>query len=138
MATNSRPIILVGNLTTDPKLTQNRDGEDVAKFGVAVNRGHMEDDKFVEDEPEFFNVTAKEGQAAHAARSLRKGDRVVVDGRRWNPREYERDDGSTGVADHDVFGVEIGASIRFRDVAIDRTLRSVSRTTSDAGLSPAS
>jgi single-strand DNA-binding protein len=122
-----RNMTVVGNLTGDPDLRYTPSGKAVTKFGLAVNKGHKEGDKWVEEDPEFWNISVWEDQGEHVAESLHKGDRVTVYGRREEAREYERQDGSTGTADHDVTAYEVSASLRYATVAVQRAERSTAR-----------
>lgn len=78
--------VLVGNLTRDPedRYTANG-GVMVASFGLAVNRSRKLDNGEWEDVPNFFDVSVWDVQAQNVMASLRKGDRVIVQGElRWS------------------------------------------------------
>jgi len=69
-------IHFVGNLTADPKLIEGASGKPRATFTVAVNEGQGEDEK-----AHFVNVTAFGTLGENLAKSLVKGQRVIVAGR---------------------------------------------------------
>ncbi len=69
-------IHFVGNLTGDPKLVEGASGKPRAQFTVAVNEGQGDDEK-----THFVKVTAFGTLGENLAKSLTKGQRVVVIGR---------------------------------------------------------
>ena len=78
-------IILIGNLTKDPELSETSSGVKFCKFGIAVNRPFANSDG--EREVDFFNITTWRGQAETCARYLVKGKKVCIVGSLQN-REY--------------------------------------------------
>lgn len=78
-------VILIGNLTKDPELSETSSGVKFCKFGIAVNRPFANSDG--EREVDFFNITTWRGQAEICARYLKKGKKVCVVGSLQN-REY--------------------------------------------------
>lgn len=78
-------IILIGNLTKDPELSETSSGVKFCKFGIAVNRPFANSDG--ERETDFFNITTWRGQAETCAKYLKKGKKVCVVGSLQN-REY--------------------------------------------------
>lgn len=66
----------VGNLTRDPELRHSQDGSPRASLSVAVNEGQGDNEK-----THFVNVTAFGTLGENVAKSLKKGQRVVVVGR---------------------------------------------------------
>lgn len=78
-------IILIGNLTKDPELSETSSGVKFCKFGIAVNRPFTNSDG--EREVDFFNITTWRGQAETCARYLKKGKKVCIVGSLQN-REY--------------------------------------------------
>ena len=83
-------VILVGNLTRDPELTETSNGVSVCKFCVAVNRDY-ENNEGVK-ECDFFNITVWRGRAESCGKYLAKGSKVAVLGTLQN-RNYEDKDG---------------------------------------------
>lgn len=68
-------IIIVGNLGGDPTTNSTKDGQQVANFNVAVNRK-----KNGTKVTTWYRVSAWNGNAELAAKYLKKGSRVMVEG----------------------------------------------------------
>ena len=83
-------IILIGNLTRDPELTETSGGVSVCHFAIAVNRSYTSSDG--DRQTDFFNVTAWRGLAENVARYCSKGVKVAVSGS-VQIRNYEGNDG---------------------------------------------
>ena len=71
-------VILIGNLTRDPELSETNSGIAVCRFGLAVNRQYFSSDG--ERETDFFQVTAWRGTGENVARYCKKGHKVAVVG----------------------------------------------------------
>lgn len=78
-------VILIGNLTKDPELSETSSGVSYCKFSIAVNRPFANSDG--ERETDFFNITTWRGRAETCAKYLTKGKKVCVVGSLQN-REY--------------------------------------------------
>ncbi len=91
-------IILVGNLGSDPEQKYTANGDPVTSFSVATSR------KFGDkDETTWFRVSAWGKQAESCGQYLRKGSRVLVEGRlrpdeSGSPRVFQRKDGTWGAS----------------------------------------
>ena len=96
-------IILIGNLTKDPELSETSSGVKFCKFGIAVNRPFANSDG--EREVDFFNITTWRGQAETCAKYLIKGKKVCIVGSLQN-REYTDNNGVKRTAT-DVIASEI-------------------------------
>jgi single-strand DNA-binding protein len=83
-------VILVGNLTRDPELTETPNGVSVCKFDLAVNRDYTGADG--ERDCDFFHCTVWRGRAESCGKYLKKGSKVAVVGSLEN-RSYEDKDG---------------------------------------------
>ena len=83
-------VILIGNLTRDPELSETPSGVAVCHFSVAVTRDFPNSDGT--RETDFFNVTVWRGRAETCGRYLKKGNKVAVVGNLQN-RSYEDKDG---------------------------------------------
>lgn len=81
-------VILIGNLTRDPELSQTPSGISLCKFCIAVSRQYT--DSNGDREVDFINIIAWRGQAENCANYLRKGSKVGVVGS-LNIRNYEHD-----------------------------------------------
>ena len=83
-------IILIGNLTRDPDLSETPNGTSVCRFNIAVNRSYTSGDG--ERQADFFNVTAWRGTGESIAKYCKKGSRVAVTGS-VQIRNYEDNNG---------------------------------------------
>ena len=81
-------VLLIGNLTRDPELTETAGGVTVCRFGVAVNRYSGGEER----QTDFFNVTAWRRLGETVARYTKKGNKVAVYGD-LQIRQYEGNDG---------------------------------------------
>lgn len=68
-------IILIGNLTRDPELTETAQGKKLCRFTIAVGR------TFDREKTDFFSCTAWEQKAEVIAKYVRKGNKLGVIGR---------------------------------------------------------
>jgi single-strand DNA-binding protein len=91
-------IQIVGNLGRDPELRYTPNGRPVTEFSVAVNQStkNQQTGEWVEA-TDWFRVSVWGDRAERAAENLRKGNRVLVDGR-FRTREYETKDGRKGTS----------------------------------------
>lgn len=90
---NVNHYVCTGNLTRDPELRATPGGTSVAKLRVAVN-GRRKDGQTGkwEDKPNFFDVTVWGKSGENAAKYLRKGRLILVEGRLdW--QEWEGEEG---------------------------------------------
>lgn len=89
-------IIVIGNLTRDPELTETASGYKICRFTVASNRQFSGSDG--ERKTDFFNVVAWRGLGETVARFAKKGNKVAVYGS-VELRNYEDSQGvrRTGV-----------------------------------------
>ena len=83
-------VILVGNLTRDPELSETPSGIAVCRFSIAVSRDYANADGT--RETDFFNITVWRGRAENCGKYLKKGNKVAVVGSLQN-RSYEDKDG---------------------------------------------
>lgn len=83
-------VILVGNLTRDPELSETPSGVAVCRFSVAVSRDYANADG--NRETDFFNITVWRGRAENCGKYLKKGNKVAIVGSLQN-RSYEDKDG---------------------------------------------
>lgn len=68
-------IILIGNLTRDPELTETAQGKKLCKFTIAVDRS------FDKEKTDFFSCSAWEQKAEVIAKYVRKGNKLCIVGR---------------------------------------------------------
>ena len=83
-------VILIGNLTRDPELSETPSGVALCRFAIAVSRDYANADG--SRETDFFNVTVWRGRAENCGKYLKKGSKVAVVGSLQN-RSYEDKDG---------------------------------------------
>ena len=83
-------VVLIGNLTRDPELSETNSGIAVCRFGLAINRQYSSSDG--ERETDFFQVTAWRGTGENVARYCKKGHKVAVVGS-IQMRNYEDREG---------------------------------------------
>ena len=83
-------VILVGNLTRDPELTETPNGIAVCRFSIAVQRDYANAEGT--KEADFFNITVWRGRAENCGKYLKKGNKVAVVGS-LQTRSYEDKDG---------------------------------------------
>lgn len=79
-------IVVMGNLTRDVELSSTRGGTQTAKFGVAINERRKGANGEWTDSPTFFNVVLWGKTAEFAHEKLKKGDRVIVEGKHVQER----------------------------------------------------
>ena len=83
-------VILVGNLTRDPELTETPSGVPVCRFDIAVSRDYANAEG--NRETDFFNITVWRGRAENCGKYLKKGNKVAIVGS-LQTRSYEDKDG---------------------------------------------
>lgn len=86
-------VMIIGNLGADPEMRYTPSGRPVTQFNVAVNQStkNQQTNEWVEA-TDWFRVSVWGDRAERAAESLRKGNRVFVEGR-FRTREFEGRDG---------------------------------------------
>ena len=95
-------IIIVGNVGRDPEMRYTPSGQAVTSFSVATSRNYKSQGQPVK-ETIWFRVTCWGRQAEVASNYVKKGQKVLVEGRlvadpSGNPRTYTRSDGSIGTS----------------------------------------
>jgi single-strand DNA-binding protein len=97
-------IIIVGNLGGDPEMKYLENGTAITNFSVAVNGSRPDGKGGWEDETTWFRVTAWKAQAENAHRYLKKGSKVLVEGKlrpdpnTGSPRIWNRQDGTSAAS----------------------------------------
>lgn len=116
------PVTIEGNLTSDPEHGNGESGNEYARFTVAVNdrrlnqaTGLWEDAGTV-----FHRVVVFNQQSRHVADSLRKGDSVLVAGDLRFGTYVDKETGQTRET-RDIVADNVGASLKFADVTVDRS-----------------
>src|SRR5215217_850360 len=90
--------MIIGNLGRDPELRYTPSGRPVTEFSVAVNQStkNQQTGEWVEA-TDWFRVSIWGDRGERVAENLRKGNRVLVDGR-FRTREYEAKDGQKRIS----------------------------------------
>lgn len=96
-------LLFVGNLGRDPEMRYTPGGQAVTNLSVATNRRYTKSDGEQVEETTWFRVSVWGRQAETVNQYLRKGRRVLVEGRlmpdeNGNPRTFERNDGTIGAS----------------------------------------
>ncbi len=95
-------IIIVGNLGRDPEMRYTPSGQPVTNFNVATNRQYTDSNGQQVKETIWFRVSTWGKQAETCNQYLKKGSKVLVEGRlvpdpaTGGPRIYKKQDGTTG------------------------------------------
>jgi single-strand DNA-binding protein len=107
-------IIVAGNLGKDPEMRYTPSGQAVTNFNVAVNDNYTNSQGERIERTIWFRVSTWGKQAEICAQYLKKGRKVLVEGRMvadaatGGPRVYQKNDGGHGAS------FEISAStVRF-------------------------
>ena len=93
-------IIIVGNLGRDPEMRYTPSGQAVTNFSVATNRQYTNSDGQQVKETIWFRVSTWGKNAENCSQYLRKGSKVLVEGRlvpdaaTGGPRIWNRQDGT--------------------------------------------
>jgi len=87
-------ITIMGNLAADPVQRFIGNGASVTSFRVASSQRHLDkkSGKWVDGQPNWYQVSAFRALGEHAFASLHKGERVIVTGR-LSVRHWENDKG---------------------------------------------
>jgi len=86
-------VMIIGNLGSDPEMRYTPSNRAVTQFNVAVNQStkNQQTGEWVE-ETDWFRVSVWGDRAERMAETLRKGNKVFVEGR-FKTREFEGRDG---------------------------------------------
>ena len=128
MAQGETPITVVGNIVADPELRYTPNGAAVANFRVASTprRYDSQSNQWVDGDALFLTCNVWRQAAENVANSLRKGDRVIVNGR-LRQRSYESKEGER----RSVFEVEVdevGPSLKYATANIQKSAPSGSQS----------
>ena len=97
-------IIVVGNLGNDPEMRYTPSGQAVCTYSVAVNRSWTTNDGSKGEETAWFRVSSWGKRAELDNQYLRKGNKVLVEGRlnpdreSGGPRIWTRQDGTSAAS----------------------------------------
>lgn len=111
-------VTIVGNITRNPEMKITRTGKAVAKLRVASTRKRYVEGRWVDGETAFIDVDCWDYLAQNVMNSLRKGDRVLVEGR-LRTEEWEEPGG--GKRQKLVLGADaIGPDLRWATADVTR------------------
>lgn len=90
---NDTWMTIVGNVVDEPRPRETKNGHKVTNFRVASTsrRFDREQERYVDNDTLYVNVTCWRGQAANVAESLHKGQPVMVYGRYYT-RDYTKNE----------------------------------------------
>lgn len=86
-------VILMGRLARDPDVRSTQSGKSVARMTIAVDRRVSRNAQPGQPTADFLNLVAWERMAEFCQNYLRKGTKILVEGR-LQSRSYEAQDGS--------------------------------------------
>lgn len=115
-------VTLIGNAVREPELKFLPSGVALCELGIAVNTRRKEGDRWVDGDPEFYDVTCWREMAENVAESIEKGTRVVVVGK-LNFRTWENDQGEKR-SKISITADEVSPSLRWATVQVSRVERS--------------
>ncbi len=113
-------ITIVGNLTADPELRTTSAGAQVASFTIASTprSWNRSTNQFEDGQALFLRCSAWRDLASHCAQTLRKGMRVIAQGR-LQQRSYQANDGSNRTV-IELQVDEIGPSLRYATAQVQK------------------
>ena len=97
-------IVIVGNVGKDPEMRYTPSGQAVTSFSVATNRQYTASNGETVKETIWFRVTTWGKQAEVCNQYVKKGSKVLVEGRltpdknTGGPRIWTKQDGSAGAS----------------------------------------
>ena len=119
---NGNSVTLVGNIVDDPELRFTAGGQAMTKFRIAVNRRWQDrSTNEWQEEVSFFGCTVWREQAENVAESLKKGSRVLINGR-LQQRQWETPEGEK----RSVVEIQVddcGPSLRWATASVERNAR---------------
>lgn len=120
---NETTLTIVGNLGNDVELRFTPSGSAVASFTIASTPRHFDKrtNEWVNDETLWMRCTAWRDLAEHIAETLRKGMRVIAQGRLTQRSYQDRNGVDRTVVELTVD--EIGPSLRYATAQVTRTLK---------------
>lgn len=113
-------ITIIGNLTADPEMRTTRNGATVANFSIAATPRvfDKQSNQWVDGEALFLRCTAWRDLASHCVQTLRKGMRVIAQGR-LQQRSYQAQDGSNRTV-IELQVDEIGPSLKYATAQVQK------------------
>lgn len=115
-------VTLIGNCTREPELKFLPSGAVLCELGIAVNTRRKDGDRWVDGDPEFYDVTCWRELAENVATSVTKGMRLVIIGK-LNFRSWETDNGEKR-SKVSITADEVSPSLRWATAEVSRVERS--------------
>jgi len=121
------PVTIEGNLTGDPEHGAGESGNEYARFTVAVNDRRLNETthRWEDAGTVFHRIVVFNQQSRHVVDSLRKGDSVIVAGDLRFGTYTDKETGQTRET-RDIVANNVGASLKFASVDIDRAPKATS------------
>lgn len=115
------PVTIEGNLTGDPEYDTSDNGNEYARFTVAVNDRRLNEttNRWEDAGTVFHRVVVFNQQSRHVANSLHKGDAVIVAGDLRFGTYVDKETGQSRET-RDIVADNVGASLKFTGVDIER------------------
>lgn len=113
-------VTVTGNVTREPVLKFTPSGLALTTFGVAVNSRKKDGDRWVDGDPEFYDIACWRELAENVAECIEKGTRVVVTGR-LSFRAWEVDGEKRSKVE--IVAEEVGPSLRWATASVHRNER---------------
>ena len=110
-------VALVGNITDDPELLYTQSGAALASFTVAVSHRSKHNGEWQDVNDGFFRCTAWRSVAENAAKSLKKGQRVMVIGKLVQ-RNFETEGQKRSVVEIQI--QHVGPDLQFATATIEK------------------
>lgn len=113
-------ITIIGNLTADPEIRTLSNGSEVVNFTIASTPRtfNRQSNQFEDGQALFLRCSAWRDLASHCAQTLRKGMRVIAQGR-LQQRSYQAQDGSNRTV-VELQVDEIGPSLRYATAQVQK------------------
>lgn len=114
-------VTIVGNLTADPELRFLPSGKGVAEFTVVHNNRIKDGNAWKDGAPTFLRCAAWEGMGENVIESLKKGDRVIVQGGMYSDEWTDKENNKRSTLKLRVEAV--GPDLRYATAAVTKIRR---------------
>lgn len=113
-------ITIIGNLTADPEIRTLSNGSEVVNFTIASTPRtfNRQSNQWEDGQALFLRCSAWRDLASHCVQTLRKGMRVIAQGR-LQQRSYQANDGSNRTV-VELQVDEIGPSLRYATAQVQK------------------
>ena len=112
-------VVLVGNITDAPELRYTQSGAALANFTVAVSHRSKHNGEWQDVSDGFFRCTAWRSVAENAAKTLKKGDRVLVAGKLVQGTWEDKDGAKRQTVEIQV--TNVGPDLQFATAEVERS-----------------